>query len=346
MNADDLTSLADRASTVQGRGPQQRLADVHARIRTTRRRRTLASAGALLLVVALGGVALSRSLWVEDAIGPSGRTPTPSTTDAAVSPGSRIGFIGLPPEGATPSGGNSAELVLHYLGRDPSGAGRSYLWAYDDGRVIFVRGVSLPEGANATSTGYLERRLTPEGVETLRSQVLSNGKPPPKDPPVGMSLQVRDGERLVDLDPTVGVDVAGLMDRADWLSESAWEHQEPRAYVPSSFAACYGSTPQVARSRLLEPLPDPAANLLRTGSEPAPFPPADGSSHCSVVTTEDARTIVGWLQGAGLSQGDSTYNLNYWFEVGATPDQPDPPEARIWFEPVLPDGQSTCSECG
>ena len=345
MNADDLRSLADRASTVQGHGPQ-RLAEVHARIRTARRRRAVAAAGALVLVVALGGVALSRSLLVEDAIGPSDQTPTPSTTGPTVPPGSRVGFIGLPPQGATPSGTNNAELVLHYFGPDPGSSGKSNLWVYDDGRLIVERDGNLPEGANTSSTGYLEQRLTPEGVETLRSYVLSNGEPLPHRELQIAELQVRDGDRLIDLDPAVGVDTRRLMDPVDWLPDGAWEYREPRAYVPSSFTACYGLMQQVARSRLLEPLPNPAADLLREGSELASDPQDDESFHCSVVTTEEARTIVGWLQGAGLQQGDSTYNLNYWFEVRATPDQPDPPEASIGFEPVLPDGQSTCSDCG
>jgi hypothetical protein len=343
VNADDLKVLADRASTVEGHGAQ-RLAEVHARIRTARRRRAVAAGGALVLVVTLGGVALSRSLLVEDAIGPSGQTPTPSTTGPTVPPGSRVGFIGLPPQGATPSGTTNAELVLDYS--SGPGSGSDNLWVYHDGRLIVRRGGNLPEGANASSTGYLEQRLTPEGVETLRSYVLSNGEPLLNEPSSRMRLHVRDGDRLIDVEPAAGFDAARLMDPADWLPEGAWEYREPRAYVPSSFTACYGLGQQVARSRLLEPLPNPAADLLREGTELASDPPYGEGFHCPVVTTEEARAIVGWLQGAGLQQGDSTYNLNYWFELRATPNQPDPPEARIWFDPVLPDGQSTCSNCG
>jgi hypothetical protein len=340
VNADALKSLADRAATVEGHGPQ-RLTEVHARIRTARRRRAAAFAGTLVLVVILGGVALTRSLMIEDAIGPSDRIPTPSTIDPAVPPGPRVGFIGLPPPGAIPSGPNSAELVLSYFGRDP-GSGKGQLWVYDDGRLIVERDGDHPEGANASSTGFLEQRLTPDGIQTLRAYVLSNGEPPVDEPPFLGELRVRDGDRLIDLEPAIGFDAARLMNPAGWLPDSAWEYREPRGYVPSSFVACYGSMQPVARSRLLEPLPDPAADLLGDNSEQT----SDEGTYCSVVTTEEARAIDGWLQGAGLQQGDSTYNLNYWFEAQATQDQPDPPEARIWFEPVLPDGQSTCSDCG
>ena len=339
MNAGSLKSLADRAAAVQGHGPQ-RLPEVHQRIRTARRRRAVAFAGAVALVAILGGVALSRSLFVEDATGPSDQIPTPPTQVP------RVGFIGLPPQGATPSGTNDAELVLHYFGRDP-GSGKSQMFVYDDGRLIVEREGDHPEGANASSTGYLEQRLAPEGIETLRSYALSNGRPLLDESPFYGELRVRDGDRLVDLEPAIGFDAGRLMEPADWLPDSAWEYQEPRGYVPSSFTVCYGSGPAVPRNRLLGPLPDPAAELQRGGSQPESGHYDDGSSyHCSDVSTEDARTIVGWLEGAGLQRGDSTYNLNYWFEVGATPEQPDPPEARIWFEPVLPHGQSTCSECG
>ena len=42
----------------------------------------------------------------------------------------------------------------------------------------------LREAANPWSTGFLEQRLTPEGVELLRSEIVSAGgfghaKPPP-----------------------------------------------------------------------------------------------------------------------------------------------------------------------
>ena len=305
-------------------------------------------------MVVLGGVAVSRSLLLEDAIGPSDKTPTPSTTAPTAPPGSRVGFIGLPPQGATPSGTSNAELVLHYFGPDPRGSGKSNLWMYDDGRVIVERDANLPEGANGSSTGYLEQRLTPEGVETLRSYVLSHGEPLLSDPPFPMWLQVWDGDRLVDLDPAVGFDRARLMDPVDWLPDSAWEYRDARAYVPSRFAVCYEGWPQrVAPGRILEALPDPAADLLRA-SDRTPAATfhmdtgsiSEGREYCSVVTTEEARTILGWLQGAGLQQGDSTYVLNYSFEVRATTSQPDPPEAGIKFEPVLPDGQWICSACG
>jgi hypothetical protein len=92
------------------------------------------------------------------------------------------GFLGLPPEGATPSSPENGELVVHYLGRSATHAkGRLVaplvqLWVYTDGRMLWSEESSgssrpVPEGASELATGYLEQRLTPAGVELMRSEV-------------------------------------------------------------------------------------------------------------------------------------------------------------------------------
>jgi hypothetical protein len=88
------------------------------------------------------------------------------------------GFVGLPPEGAAPSTPESGELVLHWMGRSATvvGAPLARVWVYADGRVVWSQNASrsgqIPEGANELSSGYLEQRLTPDGVELLRSEVV------------------------------------------------------------------------------------------------------------------------------------------------------------------------------
>ena len=76
------------------------------------------------------------------------------------------GFIGLPPVGATPSAPESGELVLSWRGKSDTHR-RAYVgvWIYADGRMIWWRDGQVP-------AGYLEQRLTPEGVELLRSEVV------------------------------------------------------------------------------------------------------------------------------------------------------------------------------
>jgi hypothetical protein len=100
------------------------------------------------------------------------------------------GFIGLPPVGATPSAPENAELVLSYFGAGPEGTGgKRRSWLYADGRLVWLQDGSFPEGASPDSTGFLEQRLTPEGVELLRSEALSTGHwgdespPPPLEGP-------------------------------------------------------------------------------------------------------------------------------------------------------------------
>ena len=89
------------------------------------------------------------------------------------------GFIGLPPVGATPSAPESGELVVQWFGRAAplSPQHRSDIvsaWVYADGRIIWDRRPwhttgGIPEGANEFTSGYLEQRLTSEGVELVRA---------------------------------------------------------------------------------------------------------------------------------------------------------------------------------
>ena len=95
------------------------------------------------------------------------------------------GFIGLPPQEATPSSPESGKLLLFYWGPVGEGHGKSRFWLYADGRMISLREASRPEGANERSTGLLEQRLTPEGAELLRSEVMSTGLIGDEDDGVG-----------------------------------------------------------------------------------------------------------------------------------------------------------------
>ena len=100
----------------------------------------------------------------------------------------RTGFIGLPPIGATPSAPESGELEIFYwalwfANGKPFWAdntnvrnGRTRAWVYADGQTDLLGWTRpLPGGANPLSTGFLEQRLTPEGVERLRSEIAAAG---------------------------------------------------------------------------------------------------------------------------------------------------------------------------
>jgi hypothetical protein len=238
--------------------------------------------------------------------------------------GTGRGFIGLPPVGATPSTPEHGELVEMY---PVDGGGLPFRGAvrlYADGRMIWYRFLDTSQGANTASTGYLEQRLTPEGVEMVRTHP---------------SLLEKDPVRL-----------------PGWLPDSAWEDQEIRAYVPTGYAVCLNvgdadgyveervwgrpGTPS-RRSRVLALLPASAADLLR-GKEAVP--PLDDAEDCLALTTDEARLLDRALADAGFEQDEqqNAYLLDYALAV---PGQ-DGAWLDIRFEPIYPDGSIGCSACG
>jgi hypothetical protein len=299
------------------------------------------------------------------------------------------GFVGLPPEGATPSTPDDGELVLRWLGRSETHARGRFAkplvqtWVYADGRVIWSEesGHSsrpVPEGANKLATGYLEQRLTSEGVELLRSEVLGllegSGIPletiPTDDEPRGYPLvDVRDGDRLLRA-TWEGTAIAPpeqraallridalLTDTASALPSSAWAVREIRAYVPSHYAVCIETNPPKDESQLLSLLPTRAADLLRDKSRtrldgdveasPKGGGPVEVQGrwvrYCSRLATEEARELAERL--SGLDHDPRLARLQYRLAEAA-------PGARwwegteMWFEPYFPHGQITCSVCG
>jgi hypothetical protein len=284
----------------------------------------------------------------------------------------RVGFIGLPPKGATRSAPESAgptpttpasgELVLSYWGPAAGnsdygrgGVGKSRIWVYADGRLIFLREAAIPEGANQLFTGFLEQRLTPKGAELLRSEIVSAaslGHEPPADGepvPFGTDIQVRTGNRLVRVDRASGLErlVARLTDPASWLPASAWQDREITAYEPSRYAVCYGAPQRIEPSRIFSLLPAPAVALLRTKERKE-----EGATglYCSDATTQEARELTAALDDGGPAQGElgdgrgpeRAYHLVWQFEVPGSRRE----TVRIFIEPYLPHGEWTCSPCG
>lgn len=271
------------------------------------------------------------------------------------------GFIGLPPQGATPSNPENAELVLFYWGPAPGDWGKSRFWLYADGRLISLREANRPEGANPRSTGYLEQHLTPEGVELLRSEIISTGligdeddgnadddvaigsESVPRDTTKPLEewrmIEVRDGDKLYRVSRVGDLErlVALLTDPAS-LPANAWEVREIRAYVPSRYAVCFMGVPAIEPSRLFPLLPEPAQGLLQARE----FALNGWGGHCTDLTTEEARALGEALDAAGLEQFDgeriAPYVLTYRLKI--------PGIRVIQFEPYLPHGEVTCSACG
>ncbi len=291
------------------------------------------------------------------------------------------GFIGLPPKGATPSTPESGELVLRWLGRSETLAGRPLVrvWVYADGRIIWSRFGRIPEGASELTSGYLEQRLTPAGVELLRSEVLGllegSRTPletvPTDDPHRGFGVEVRDGDRLVRPRPRPDqfedtnatpeqlaalqkID-ALLTNTAAVLPSSAWAVSKIRAYVPSHYAVCIAASPPKDASDLLALLPTRAADVLR--DTPRTRIAGDvvearkgytvvlgrSVTYCSRLATEDAREVAEPL--SGFDPEPNFHNVILAYRLAEPTDGRELPTS-ISFEPYLPHGQYTCSACG
>lgn len=313
--------------------------------------------------IAAGVVAVAvlvAPIWVVASGELAERRVTPGGSGPVVAPEypGLIGIVGLPPEDAIPSSPSEGELVVGavfgHSGGDP---GRFDLNVYEDGRVIWQK---------LGATGLIEQRLTSEGVERIRSEVLSLGLFDGDLHLVGGylpyfgAIEVSDGDRLVqvswgDIGPRTGPDTpatpeqadaikelgARLEDLASWLPASDWEDQELRPYVASRYSVCYEATRQGAGvDRVLSSLPPPVEAMLRpldrTHGEYGGDSGFGGGPAvdywCSAVTTEQARGLAGHLDAAGAtSNGGDIFGVVY-----RTSDR-EPVQTLINFEPLLPD---------
>jgi hypothetical protein len=204
----------------------------------------------------------------------------------------RIGFV-IPPEGASPSTPDRGNITLQK---------GNTLYVYEDGRVIWWQ-QGVP--------GRFEQRLTPEGVNLLRSGAVDLGFHG-----VGLGFS----GVPVGYDPGLG------------LPDSAWEDREIKPYVAARFAVCYayqrpGEAP--APSTILNLLPGPAQAVLR-GAGPTSHP-GGLPSGCHDVSTQEARTLDAIFREAGMKR----YQLQeVFFRYNAA--NPIPRKVNIWVVPLLP----------
>jgi hypothetical protein len=310
-------------------------------------------AGLVVLTLALAAVVVLPRLGEPaepDAAAPS-RSPTPTPSRAAALPGdfapsTDVGFIGLPPAGTTPSSPAEGELVLEVWTRP------ARVWVYADGRLISLRYTDLPKGADPVSTGLLEQQLTLSGVERLRSYVAGSGaglSPAPDRPATGPRPPlVRVGGRLRAVDrPSASCDSLScrrVTNPGSWLPPDAWRRERLTAYVPSRFAVCYGLRDDSTNLAAAPAVPDESL-FGRTGPGDRRLP-ADWP--CSVVPTQRAARIVETLRGARVLRDSAVASeiLAYVIDVRSPRPGSPPHEARLFFEPLLPDARWPCSACG
>jgi hypothetical protein len=252
--------------------------------------------------------------------------------------------------------------------------------------MIWLREGAIAAGANESTSGFLEQRLTPDGAERLRSEILATRlfdrerRLLSAHSPWGF-VRVRRGDVLVHvqwLHPANAhasspgalrghtaatpeqvqalehID-ALLADPASRLPANAWDDPRIKAYVASRYAICWAWRPNldpgvgtVDASRILGLLPPPLADLLRASWRPYVWPRFWGRPPCTVVPTDEARSVARALDDAGLERrgggegrgAESLHRLAY----GLQPPNVWP--GSIFFEPMLPHGEWVCTVCG
>jgi hypothetical protein len=213
------------------------------------------------------------------------------------------------------------------------------MYLYADGRLIWWREGDLSAGGSGHD--ILEQRLTPEGIELLRSEMIASGlfdrgnyyrggEAEPDPLPFWGIMGVRNGDRLVGVgfdtfveDPIMTAEQehalelldARLADPASWLPASAWADQGIKIYVPTTYRVCYGGTTEtIERDRLLHAMPGPVQELLeaRDAEKNGDFNVYVGfggfvkgvriKGYCSELTTEEARDVVRGLDDGGFER--------------------------------------------
>jgi hypothetical protein len=290
------------------------------------------------------------------------------------------GFIGLPPVGATPSEPEGGKLLVWFWGKfagDPPG--KSRVLVYGDGRLIVLRGARIPEGANPISSGFLEQRLTPDGVELLLKELLATGlferdihllNNGSLEHGYWGDIRVRNGERLVHVDwedpggfpPPEGRLPAApeqaraldrvyelLADPAAWLPASAWADREIKGYVASRYEVCVGRDGFASGGLASDvaALPPAARELFRarrwTRVE---------RSQSSLRQTPPSAAPGDYCAAATTEEArafaEALAELERDDRVGSHQLAYLVPRLRgvIWFEPYLPHGETICTPCG
>jgi hypothetical protein len=326
--------------------------------RRDRKRRNDRIAGGIVGVAVVAAI-----VWAAATSGPVDLTLPPGSSDApepTVAPDP--GVPGFPPVGATPSAPEHAELVLQLETTATEGA--SSLWVFDDGRLIWW---DFPQGATPQpSTGLAEQRLTPEGVEFLRSRILVSGLFDQDLELLGddhapfLSIVVSNGDRLIEvrwawhgalLHPATAQaatdeqaraleELRALLSSPTTWPAGVWENQKIQPFVPFTYGICLrGVERTVEPSRILSLLPDRAQTLL-AGAER--MDGSGGHPECYRVSTSDARRLVKILEGAGTERETARVPTE---QIYLRYDLPDPeiPGNVLWiaFEPVLPHGEPT-----
>ncbi len=227
-------------------------------------------------------------------------------------------FAGFPAAGVKASTPTTGRLLI---GLKPT---ETSTWnVYSDGRVIWQKwtpsgdATVVPDGASRLDTGYVQQRLTPQGLQLLRSKLLATGLFEHNlmlDVGVGplpaAYHRVRRGYRMVTVsgypspDPSWNQNYTKatpaqrralariekfVANPGRWLPPIAWANRQIRAFVPARYVVAVDrSYPDISK------LPSPAAKAL------AQYKPLERDG-CQVMTTGKARPLLQAFVQAGIS---------------------------------------------
>lgn len=267
-------------------------------------------------------------------------------------------FAGFPPKGVRASTPTTGRLLIRFYraGREGQPVRGLRLRAnttwnvYADGRIIWQRWSSsgdatvVPDGARRLDTGYVQQRLTPQGVRVLLSKILATGLFEQDllldaGSDYALAFQVRRGDRMVTViggspDPADPREFAQptpaqmralawieklVADSARLLPTSAWANREVSAFVPARYVVGFDrSYPDISK------LPSPAGKVLSR------YKPLERHG-CQVMTTGKARALLDAFVEAGLSPSE-----NFAFEIAFGLPGPRGP-SDFHMGPALPD---------
>ena len=257
------------------------------------------------------------------------------------------------PAGAAATAPTGELVASMHLWQAVPGHRDVWLYLYADGRLISLTG----NGA------WLERRLTPEAVAGVQDEIISTGlfdadrRPSGSQRPAGNDIQVRNGDRLVNLPLGDGqedwtpefVRLAGrLATLQSWLPATAWAQSETTSYVPQRYAVCAPNTQtdSLERAELLSHLPTAAAAVLETANLPPwdeMLPEIDPAGHqrrgddglCFDLPADQAQRVAQSL--------DSNVNLPSRGHGYLEFDTPGSVTIGLLFYAILPHGAPECA---
>jgi hypothetical protein len=234
-------------------------------------------ATAAIAIAGISGLGAIRSSEQTPAV-PGGAETGPAETRPTEN---EVMSIWLPPRGAEPSTPADGKLLLSDGDMSPWW----FLQVYADGRVIWLNETYAYGSNDLAHAFWQERRLTPEGVELLRSGVIRLG---------------------------------GQFHGPTWkLPASAWEDPEAKPYVPSRYVVC-------ASHETLLLLPQRARDLLSgyTNEQPVvrgedEFSRGGPGFACPAVTIEEARALDKIFLEAGAERANTIGVLLYNGTIGS-----------------------------